>query len=106
MLAYYDAMKQWIVPIAVPALILLVVVFLRIGGARKLKRKRQLTCPDCHTKFVVPSLTAVRRWMDFDPESGKHTQSGFSLHCDKCSADYRFTDSFEMVGQAREKTSP
>ena len=99
-------MKQWIAPIAVPALILLVVVFLRITGGRKLKRLRQLTCPDCHTSFVVPGLTAVRQWMDLDGESAKHKQSGFSLHCDRCSADYRFTDRFELVGRAAEKSSP
>jgi RNase P subunit RPR2 len=97
--------KQWIFPLAIPALILGVVVVLRIVGARKLRRMRQLTCPDCHTSFVVPSLAAARLWMDFDVATGKHTRSGFSLRCECCSADYRFTDSFQFVGRAEQKIS-
>ena len=99
--------RQWILvfPTAIPFLILGTVVALRISGARKLKRMRQLTCPDCHTSFTVPSLATVRQWMDFDVETGRQTQSGFALHCDRCSADYRFTDGFQLVGRAEQKSS-
>jgi hypothetical protein len=94
-----------IVPMAIPVVILGVVIALRVSGSRKLTRMRQLACPDCRTAFAVPSLTAVRHWMDFDVDTGKTGRSGFTLRCQRCSADYRFTDSFEFVGREEQKRS-
>ena len=97
--------KQWILPIAVVVISLAVFIVMRATAARKLRRMRQLTCPDCHTSFTVPGLATARLWMDFDVDGGKHARSGFSLRCDRCSADYRFTDSFQFVGRAEQKSS-
>ena len=88
-----------IFPLAIPFGILGVVIALRISGARKLARMRQLTCPECQDNFVVPSLTDVRHWLDFDLNTGKSGRSGFSLRCQRCEAEFRFTDRFEFVGR-------
>ena len=93
---------KFIIPALIPVAILALVVVIRVSGSRKLARMRQLTCPDCHTAFVVPSLTAVRRWMDFDVDSGASKRSGISLRCERCSADYRFTEQLQFVAREQQ----
>ena len=95
---------KFIIPALIPVAILALVVVLRVSGSRKLARMRQLSCPECHTTFVVPSLTAVRRWMDFDVDSGASKRSGFSLRCEHCAADYRFTERCQFVGRDEQRS--
>jgi hypothetical protein len=94
-----------IFPLAIPIVIVGVVIALRISGSRKLTRIRQLVCPDCQNNFAVPSLSGIRLWLDFDVYTGKSGRSGFTLRCDRCAADYRFTDGFELIGREEPKTS-
>jgi hypothetical protein len=96
---------KFIIPALIPVAILALVVVLRVSGSRKLARMRELTCPDCHAAFVVPSLTAVRRWMDFDVDSGASRRSGITLRCERCAADYRFTEQLQFVGREAERSS-
>ena len=96
---------KFILPVLIPVAILALVVVLRVSGSRKLARMRELTCPDCHTAFVVPNLTAVRRWMDFDVDNGALRCSGITLRCERCAADYRFTEQLQFVGREEQKSS-
>ena len=95
---------KFILPALIPVAILAVVVVLRVSGSRKLKRMRELTCPACHTAFGVPSLTAIRRWMDFDVKSGASRRSGFTLYCERCGTNYRFTEQFELLGRDEQRS--
>lgn len=92
-------------PLAIPMVIVGVLIALRLSGSRKLARMRQLVCPECHKNFAVPSLTGVRHWLDFEADTGKSGRSGFTLHCERCAADYRFTDNFELLGSEEPKIS-
>lgn len=96
--------KQWILAAVIIGLLFAGVGVVWLIGYLKLRRIRALTCPECHTPFVVASLTSVRRWMEFDTERGSAKASGFYLHCARCSADYRFTDDLQPLGRAVQKS--
>lgn len=87
--------KQWILSAVILVALFGVVGIARLVGYLKLKRMRALCCPDCHMKFSVPSLTAVRYWLGRDGAVG----SGFYLRCEHCAAEYRFSDRYELLGK-------
>ena len=83
---------------------------LKAADYLKLRRMRALTCPRCHAPFNVPSTVSVKRWMEFTPDAQRpQTRTGFTLHCSRCSADYRFTDDCHLLDptgdSSREATS-
>ena len=92
---------KFIIPALIPVAMLVLIVVLRVSGSRKLARMRELTCPDCHTAFVV-SLKVVRRWIEFD---GASKRSGITLRCQRCAADYRFTEELQFVGREEQTSS-
>jgi hypothetical protein len=96
--------KQWLLLTVITALLAAGLGCLKLFEYRKLKRMRALNCPNCHSPFAVTSLSAVKRWMDFDIESGSKKASGFYLHCDRCAADYRFLEDCRLLGRAEQKT--
>jgi hypothetical protein len=85
--------NQWILPTVILVALFGVVGIPRLAGYLKLMRMRALCCPDCHMRFSVPSLTAVRRWRALDGTVG----SGFWLRCEHCGADYTFSDRYELL---------
>jgi len=95
--------KRWILSAVIIAILFAGVGILYLISYLKLRRMRALTCPDCHLPFVITSLTAVRRWIDFDIEQGSAKGSGFYLHCDHCGADYRFDDDRLLLGRVEQK---
>ncbi len=65
-----------------------------IAIVRTLNRRRQLSCPACHAVFTVPKISPL------DLCFGRKPKPGFTLHCDHCSTDYRFTFDCQLVGRA------
>ena len=52
------------------------------------------------------SLTRqVRRWMDFDANSRASQRCGITLRCERCGADYHFTEQLQFIGRD-ERRSP
>src|SRR5688500_18859733 len=81
---------------------LILFLFLIVAGAisttRILNRTRQMVCPECRALLTVPPQSPFRRWKS-ELGIGSHRPPGFTLHCDHCSADYRFTTDFQLVGR-------
>jgi hypothetical protein len=80
---------------------LAVLAALKAANYAKLRRMRALHCPACGERFVVPSTVGVRRWLEVaDYSSRPQTRHGFYLHCSRCDADFRFTDSGQFLDKA------
>jgi uncharacterized C2H2 Zn-finger protein len=80
---------------------LAVVGALKAVDYAKLRRMRALRCPACGERFVVPSTVGVRRWLEVaDDSSRPQTRHGFYLHCSRCDADFRFTESGQLLEKA------
>jgi hypothetical protein len=86
-----------ILPFAILGILLAIAAAFWTAGAAKLKRLRALHCPSCQRPFTVPNLGQVKRWMTVSMDKNQSSSSGFTLHCEKCSADFRFTDSLEPL---------
>ena len=87
--------------IAFAVLVLFFIIAGAVSTTRMLNRRRQMTCPECHSVLTVPRLSPFRRWKS-ELGIGGGQQPGFTLHCDHCSADYRFTTDFKLVGRMAE----
>ncbi len=74
------------------------------GTTRMLNRRRQMTCPDCHALLSVPKFSPFHR-LKSELGMGSGQQPGFTLRCDLCSADYRFTNDLKLVGRIADKGS-
>ena len=89
-----------ILPFAIVGILFAIAVAFWAAGVAKLKRLRALRCPTCQRPFPVPNLGQVKRWMTVSMDKGSVSSSGFTLHCEQCSADFRFTDSLEPIDRA------
>ena len=91
---------------AIIAFVFLVVFFFiasAVGTTRMLNRRRQMPCPVCQSILTVPRLSPFQRWKS-ELGIGSGQQPGFTLHCDRCSADFRFTTDFKLVGRMGERS--
>ena len=85
---------------------LTVIGALKAADYAKLRRMRALRCPACDERFVVPSTVGVKRWLEVGEDSSRpQARHGFYLHCSRCDADYRFTESGQLLTQATTASS-
>ena len=90
-LQLYQSMR---ILILVPTLVFLgLFIVWAIRFSRMLERRRRIPCPSCN------NILSVSKFSPHDLRVGPDQKLGFTLHCDYCSSDYRFTPDCQLVGR-------